>query len=570
LSRRRLLKGTAVGGVGLAGIGLVGCGDDDDDEPSPTATTGGGGQTPAASPTQAASQPKQGGTYRERSVAGISAYEPYSNLSYSAQQHWGYMTNRVLRYAYGPEYAPTDSTLEPDIASAMPEQPDPLTVIIPIREGVKFHNVAPANGRAMTAEDVAWSMRRYKAIGQRKSDYDAIETIEATDDKTVTLKLNKQTASVLSNLGDDKLMWVLAKEAAGEEGMTNTSPFLGTGPFIWDGYDTDVRIKFKRNPDYWEGDGKPYFDAAEIAIISPEPTHDANFRSGQLDIVTVAETERYEELRKVEGVQELTYATTGMRAKEFSNSEPFLNPMVRQAVSMAIDRDEHPAARGSIDYGWSSNTHGTGYTPWVLSPKSADFGENAKYFEYNPTEAKAMLAAAGFTDSNPLEFTHIYTPEYAGEQIQAELMVDQLARIGVKLNLEQYPYTEWQQKYKVSTGAGWRNWVGLMGNSPAVFADPTASYKTYWLYGDSTRGMASWQDAELVRMVDEQDAELDLETRIEKLHDIQRYYGQAMYNFPLHTEYNAALWQKRLKNVYPQLRLGRGSEMVAQIWFDEA
>ena len=104
-----------------------------------------------------------------------------------------------------------------------------------------------------------------------------------------------------------------------------------------------------------------------------------------------------------------------MRGKEFSNSEPFINPQVRQALSMAVDRDEIAAALGSIDYEWSSNTHGTGYSPWVLSPKSPDFGENAKFFEYTPDEAKAMLAAAGFDDGNPLEFTHIYTNEYAGD-----------------------------------------------------------------------------------------------------------------------------------------------------------
>src|SRR5690606_33096778 len=136
----------------------------------------------------------------------------------------------------------------------------------PVREGVTFHDVAPANGRAMTAEDVAWSLRRYQAIGQRKADYAAIDLIEATDDKTVTLKLNTQTASVLSNLGDDKLMWVLAKEDASEAEMSNTSPFVGTGPFIWEVYDPDVVIKFRRKPNYWEGEVKPHFDSAEIAI----------------------------------------------------------------------------------------------------------------------------------------------------------------------------------------------------------------------------------------------------------------------------------------------------------------
>lgn len=570
LSRRRLLKGSAVAGVGLAGVGLVGCGDDDDD-PEPTATASTGGQTPVASPTTAVKVPVQGGTYRERSAAGISAFEPYSNLSYSAQQHWGFMSNRVLRFAYGPEYSPNDNTLAPDIASAMPEQPDPLTIVVPIREGVKFHNVPPANGRAMTAEDVAWSMNRYKAIGQRKSDYDIYESIEATDDKTVTIKLKRVTASGINTLGDNKLMWVLAKEAATDAAMSNQSPFLGVGPFIWEKYEPDVLIAMNRNPDYWEGDGKPYFDRVEIAIIPQEATYDAQFRAGQITQITVPEKDRYADLQKVDGVQELTYATISGQWKEFSfDKPPFDNPMVRQALSMAIDRDEHPTARGSIDYGWHTQLWGVGYTPWFIDPKSSDFGENAKYYEYNPTEAKAMLGAAGFTDSSPLEFTHHYTNEYAGEQIAAELMVDQFSRIGVKLNLEQTPYTEWQQKYKVATGAGWRNWDGIMGNRPANFADPTASMNTYWLMGDASRGMQAGKDPDLVTMSAEQDAELDNEARIEKFHEIQRYLGGKQYALTLHSEYDATLWQKDVRNMYPRLNLGRGSEMVAQLWMDKA
>jgi len=571
LSRRRLLKGSAVAGIGLAGVGLVGCGDDDDDEPQPTATTGGGGQTPAATATPAAMVPKQGGTYRERSAAGISAFEPYSNLSYSAQQHWGFMTNRILRFAYGPDYLPNDDTLAPDIASAMPEQPDPLTIVVPIREGVKFHNVAPVNGRAMTAEDVAWSMRRYQAIGQRKSDYANYASIEATDDKTVTIKLNKPSASSLNTLGDNKLMWVLAKEAATEEAMSNQSPFIGVGPFIWEKYETDVQIALNRNPDYWEGDGKPYFERVEISVIPQEATYDAQFRAGQLNHITVPEKDRYDDLMKVSGVKDLVYPELAGQWKEFSfDRPPFDNIDVRRALSMAIDRDEHPAARGSIDYAWHSQLFGVGRTPWFLGPKNADFGENAKYYEYNPTEAKAMLAAAGFDDNNKLEFSHHYTPEYAGEQIAAELLVDQFSRIGVKLNLEQLPYTEWQQKYKVATGAGWRVWEGIMGNRPATFADPSADMNTYWLMGDASRGMQAGKDPKLVEMNTAQDLELDREARIELFHEMQRYLGGQQYALTLHTESNATIWGEHLQNMYPRLNLGRGSEMVAQLWLDNA
>lgn len=566
-----MLQGSAIAGVGLAGVGLVGCGDDDDGaSPSTTATTSG---TPSASPTSAVKVPKAGGTYRERSIAAPSAWDPYLNSSYSAQQHWGHMTNRILRYAYGPEYAPNDTTLAPDIASALPEQPDALSMVIPIREGVKFHNVAPTNGRAMTAEDVRWSFQRYLDMGQQKSAYGMIDSVEATDDKTITLKLKKPAASLFQTLGDPKLTWVLAKEAVGEAEIGPTSPFVGVGPFMFEKYDTEVQMNFVRNPDYWEGEGKPYFDRLEMAIIPQEPTLDSQFRADQMTWLTVTEQDRLDAIvSNVKDAGTLNYLATGMQVKEFAlDRPPFNNPLVRRALNLAVDRDEIPAALGSIDYAWHTHAFPASYTPFFIDPKSSEFGENARNFEYNPEEAKALLAAAGYDDKNPLKFNHIYTTEYAGEQLTAELLVDQFSRIGVEMTLEQYAYTDYQQKYKVATSDAFRNFDGMIGNRPASFADPSGYFTTYW-NPNSSRSMQKWEDPKLLEMFTAQEAELDREARVEQFHDMQRYmHSDDVLNvITIHTEASTTLWQPYVQNMYPRLNYGRGSEMISQIWFDKA
>src|SRR5690606_8281290 len=134
--------------------------------------------------------------------------------------------------------------------------------------------------------------------------------------------------------------------------------------------------------------------------------------------------------------------------------------------------DEYPAALGCIEGHCHTHALPASFTPFFLYPKSPDSGKNATTSEYNPKEATALLAAAGFDDDNPLEFELHYTSEYAGEQLTSELMVDQLSRIGVKVTLDQYAYTDYQQKYKVSTSGSFRNWDGIVGNRPAAFADP--------------------------------------------------------------------------------------------------
>jgi len=483
------------------------------------------------------------------------------------------MTNRLLRYAYGPEYTPNDTTLAPDIASALPEQPDTMTMVIPIREGVKFHNLAPTNGRAMTAEDVRWSFQRYLDMGQQKSAYSAVESVEATDDKTITLKLKKPAASLFQTLGDPKLMWVLAKEAVGDAEIGPTSPFVGVGPFMFEKYDTEVQMNFVRNPDYWEGDGKPYFDRLEMAIIPQEPTLDSQFRADQMSIVTVAEKERLDAiLSNVKDAGSLNYLAQGMQIKEFAlDRPPFNNPLVRRALNLAIDRDEIPLALGSIDYAWHTHAFPASYTPFFLDPKSADFGESGKNFEYNPEEAKKLLAAAGFDDKNQLEFAFHFTNEYAGEQLTSELMVDQFSRVGVKMTLDQMAYTDYQQKYKVATSDSFRNWDGMIGNRPAAFADPAGYFTTYW-NPSSTRSMQKWEDAKLEEMFAATESELDREARVEKFHELQRYMhsDDVLNAIAIHTEANTTLWQPYVRNMYPRLNYGRGSEMIAQLWFDKA
>jgi peptide/nickel transport system substrate-binding protein len=441
--------------------------------------------------------------------------------------------------------------------------------VVKFRDDVTFHDVAPTNGRKMTAEDVRFSIQRYKDIGASKGGFEAIESMEVTDDHTLTLKLSRATASVIATLGDGTLAWILAKEAAGETEMTAQSTFVGTGPYMFEKYDTEVVMTFVKNPNFFEGDGKPYIERVETAIIPEVATYDAQFRAGQLTLISVEEQDRLEDMQQVPDVETLTYPATGMPQFEFAlHVPPFNNPDVRRALSLALDRPQFPDAIGVIDWGLSSHAFPASYSPYYLDPLGPDFGENSKWFKQNLTEAKALLDAAGYGDG--FEFTHNFTPQYANYQLMSELMVDQLAQVGVTVNLRSWPYTEWQQRFKVATGAEWRTWTGMQANAPATFPDPSLYFQVYWLGDDSTRGMYTFKDPELVSMYEDQDRTFDQEERIEKLRDIQRYMAFQMRALNFQSGYSATLWSKNLKNMYPRLSYGRGSETVAQVWFEEA
>jgi len=564
LSRRRLLKGSAIAGVGVAGLGLVGCGDDDDDEPDATATSG-TGQTPGASPTTAVAQPVKGGTLRVAQTSAPATWDAYVNAAGPGQAHWGAMTNRILRLNTDEK----DSfTLQGDVASEVPQQPDLQTIVIKVRDNVTYQNIAPVNGRKLTAKDVAFSIQRYKDIGQQKTQMAAIETIDVPDDTTVILKLNKPTVSLIAVFGDPKAVWIMAEEVHATE-VGPTGPFIGTGPFMFEKYDTDVQISYVKNPDYWET-GLPHVDRFHAPIIEQRVTQEANFRTGQLHYFESTSKLQYDELRKINGVQEENLDGSSMQRQEFAlHVPPFDNVLVRQAMAMATNRDEMAAANDYIDYRWHTHAFPAKWDAHVLDPQNAtEFGENAKYFQYDPTEAKAMLSAAGYADG--FETVLHFTPYYVGAQVNGELMVDQWAKVGVKLTLDAAPYTEYQETYKNSKPVTERLWTGLVAQNPASYSDPSLHFTTYWL-PSSGRNMQLYEDDWLVEQFNKQDQELDREARHEILREMQRHMAFQMNGITLNTPSNAQLFHRELRNVnlHKNSAGGRAVDTWARVWIDE-
>ena len=102
-----------------------------------------------------------------------------------------------------------------------PEQPDATTIILKIRKGVKYANVAPANGRVMTARDVVFSLKRMAtddAKFPRRTWFKQVDSIEATDDNTVRIKTKQPYAALMYLLGSP---WMVV---ISPEQVTRTAP----------------------------------------------------------------------------------------------------------------------------------------------------------------------------------------------------------------------------------------------------------------------------------------------------------------------------------------------------------
>src|SRR5262249_31629483 len=147
----------------------------------------------------------------------------------------------LLTYKWGPDvkapaYIPTG-----DLAESW-TQPDDVTYLFKIRPGVKFHNIAPVNGREVVADDIVFSFNHVIAMKSYASFLAGVTKMEAPDKSTFKLTVDKPNADILNNLAVLNLA-IVAKERADQTGGDlGDLPVVGTGPFIAESFAVNERL----------------------------------------------------------------------------------------------------------------------------------------------------------------------------------------------------------------------------------------------------------------------------------------------------------------------------------------
>ncbi|HEX6032361.1 MAG TPA: ABC transporter substrate-binding protein, partial [Tepidiformaceae bacterium] len=239
-NRRRFLGGAAVTGVGAASLALVGCGDDDDDDVGLATPTPGANASPTvADPFKDA---KKGGTYKIDSTGDPPTLDPYGNLSFLTKGFAAAHYSRLYKYKTGPGIAPLSVRPTPDIVEGHEVTPDGLTWTMKLRAGLKFANVAPVNGRAVTTtEDVKFSWGRLTAeTTQNRSQVSFVDKVEFPDAQTIKWTLKTPNAAFLDTLADTNLLFIMPTESDG--GFDPAQKAIGSGPWILDEYTPSVRF----------------------------------------------------------------------------------------------------------------------------------------------------------------------------------------------------------------------------------------------------------------------------------------------------------------------------------------
>ena len=181
--------------------------------------------------------------------------------------------------------------------------PNPTTLVFNIRQGVRFapdmgfdiSSFPGANGREVTADDLAFSLNRQKEDDSvwRTQLRKAI-SIKALDKWTLEIVLADADIDFLQTQSNARSS-VLAREIVDELGDLKEGPNVGSGPWVMTRGDINKGFTYIRNPDYFEigadGQNLPYMDALDQIVILDKSTRLAAFRTGAIHFQTLTPDE---------------------------------------------------------------------------------------------------------------------------------------------------------------------------------------------------------------------------------------------------------------------------------------
>ena len=371
-----------------------------------------------------------------------------------------------------------DLSPEPWLATSA-ERLDPVTWEIELRSGVRFHN-----GSVMDAQAVKESLERTVRLSSGDTERLALESVEVKDNQTVivtTTKPRPTLPGLLTN-SNTAIVNAAAADAAGEGNFVTAEAL--TGPYIPTEYIRKERLSSVANDDYWGG--VPLLAGIEYIAIPDTNSRELALQAGDIDFAINISPEGVEHFNSLPGLRSRTAGEGASVVMWWVNFErgPLSDPLVRQAVSHAIDRESIAGAVAPA---------GTGSFADLLLPEAMASCPGVAGPSYDPQRARELLAEAGYADSDgdgiadkagqALEIIIGGYPQRFQLPIMAEAAQAMLSDVGIKAEVL---ITEWSVVKEPAWDLfGWFNNVVDAG-------DPVLNVSKFvGLHADGTDGGAN-------------------------------------------------------------------------------
>ncbi len=407
---------------------------------APAATKPAGG--PAAAPTAAASaaKVKRGGVLRVAVTNDWELLDPH--LTTGNTDGFPYIFSalaRIQREGSGPKL-----TIMPDLAISW-EQTDPKTLVLKLRQGVKFHDGSPWNAE-VAKFNLDRMIKHPKSIS--KDSVKSIDTVDVVDPTTVKLNLKSPSASVMTLLapGLKYDTMIIPKDAAEKAGDDFGRKAVGTGPFQVAEWRTGDQLILKKWDGYWEkgddGQPLPYVDGVVVRYINDDSVRLVELRARTIDVISNIAGK---DIPSIKSNAEMVYTELGSGGLSHSGGlNPSYGPFkdnlkLRQAAWFGLNRQ---AIADTLGRGAARPA----YYLWTAGLPGYD--ESLPRYEFNLDKAKQLVKDAGFANGTDLVLTHVARP-LDGQQ--AQIYKQMWDAIGIRTTIDAIERVAWTKKGQTGT-----------------------------------------------------------------------------------------------------------------------
>jgi peptide/nickel transport system substrate-binding protein len=429
-------------------------------------------------------------------VTSFDPIVPFDNMS---------IWTMLLIYDQLIRVGPDGLALEGGLAETWDVSDDNLTYTFHLRE-TNFHDGTPA-----TAADAEFCMNRVIAPDDSGWAflYSAIDSVKATDDRTLEITLKQPWAPFEADLAlyGASIFPKAAFDAQGEDLWQHP---IGTGPFMFDSWDKGSQIVLKKNAEYWD-EGKPYLDELVFKVLIDSNARLLQLQGGELDIATDVPFNQIEPLSANPDFTLVPDAVAKIVFMDVNLKRPPLDDKnLRQAMNYAIDKD---LIINNILFG--AGVPATTYLP--LMP---GHDPEAPGYPYDLEKAKALVADSAAKDGFTVSI--MTTVGDAVSSQVAQLVAAAWQQIGGTVTIEQLEPGIQRERLQV-TGDYDLN-LGYY-TTDIIDPDELTAFAVY-SKGGTDANWTGYKNDDLDAWVEAAQVELDSEKRQELYNKIQAQHAE--------------------------------------------
>ncbi len=400
-----------------------------------------------------------------------------------------------------------EGKLQPGLAERW-ERVDPKTWHFYLRQGVLFHN-----GNPLTAADVVASLDRAQNHPQSEVSTFLSGVVEISADanlQRVEIKTELDMPLLLHSLIG---VSILPQDAPEEV----TQP-IGTGPYRCISCQPGEVLRLESFADYWRG---PAPEAQAEFHTIPQATQALNsLASGEIDLIGALDPALVRNIEEQEDLWvESRLSQTVYHLSLNPRHLPLNEPLVRQAIDVALDRGEL-MREASFNYSQP--------TGQMLSPDIYGYDPGLTVVAQDTAAAKELLRQAGHPDGVEL----ILETTEAFHRV-AEIMVRQLAKAGIRATTIESPWPELYARMQAGEVGIWLGAWAFDGPDAGLFFDGMVHSTVEGTAWGSSNSMGGYGDPDLDRLIEAASIESDPAQRLAKFQHISRQMAEQRFYLPL-------------------------------------